>query len=94
MPYMLVRHQVRDLAKWRPLFEEHASVRREFGFKGAQIFKNADNPNELVILFNVEDLERARQFSQSDNLREVMERAGVSDRPDIFLLEEEAKTSV
>ena len=92
MPYMLVRHKVRDLAKWRPLFDEHASVRKEFGFTGAQIFKNADDLNELVILFEVQDLERARQFSQSDNLREVMERAGVSDRPDIFLLEEEAKT--
>jgi len=93
MPYMLVRHKVSDLAKWRPLFDEHATVRKEFGFKGAQAFKNVDDPNELVVLFEVEDVERARQFSQSDELREAMERAGVSDVPDVFLLEEEAKTS-
>ena len=92
MSYMLVRHKVSDVAKWRPLFEEHAAVRKEFGFKGAQAFKNADDPGEIVVLFEVQDMDRARQFSQTDELREAMERAGVSDVPDIFFLEEETKT--
>jgi len=33
-------------------------------------------------------LEKARQFAQSDDLRETMQRLGVAEQPDIFLLEE------
>ena len=94
MPYMLVRHKVGDIAKWRPAFDEHASVRREAGFRGAQIFKNVDDPHEVITLFEVQDVERAREFCRSEDLRRVMQRAGVTDRPDVFLLEEEGKTTV
>ena len=45
-------------------------------------------PNELVILFQWDDLEKAQQFAQSEDLRETMQRAGVADQPDIYFLEE------
>jgi hypothetical protein len=41
-----------------------------------------------VILIEWEDLEKARQFAQSEDLRETMERAGVAEQPDIYFLEE------
>ena len=69
-------------------FEEHGSIRRESGAKGVRLFRNADAPNETVILIEWEDLEHARQFAQSEDLRETMERAGVADPPDIYVLEE------
>ena len=69
-------------------FEEHGSIRRESGAKGVRLFRNADAPNETVILIEWEDLEHARQFAQSEDLQETMERAGVADEPDIYFLEE------
>jgi heme-degrading monooxygenase HmoA len=51
------------------------------------VFRNATDPNELVILFEWSDLEQARQFAQSEDLRQGMQRAGVVDQPDIYLLE-------
>jgi len=41
-----------------------------------------------VILIEWEDLENARMFAQSEDLRETMQRAGVTDQPDIYFLEE------
>jgi len=41
-----------------------------------------------VILIEWEDLEHARRFAQSEDLRETMERAGVAEQPDIYFLEE------
>ena len=32
-------------------------------------------------------LEKARQFAQSSDLREVMQQAGVVDQPDVYFLE-------
>ena len=88
MPYMLVRHNVEYYESWKPVFEEHGSTRRESGSKGVRLFRNADSPNETVILLEWDDLEKARRFAQSEDLRETMERAGVADEPDIYFLEE------
>ena len=93
MSYMLVRHKIQDYAKWKPVFDEHGATRKTSGSKGGHLFRNADNPNELIILFEWDDLKKARQLVQSEDLRKAMERAGVSDKPDIFFLEEVEKTT-
>ncbi|MBA2520757.1 MAG: cyclase [Chloroflexia bacterium] len=94
MPAMLVRHKVADYGAWRPVFDEDEVTRRANGSRGGWIFRGADDPNEVVILLEWDDLERARLFADSDDLRETMERAGVTDRPDIWLLEDVGRPTV
>jgi heme-degrading monooxygenase HmoA len=88
MPYALVRHKVEDYARWKPIFVEDAANRQASGSMGGYLFRNADDPNELVILFEWDDLEKVRRFGQSDELRQKMQQAGVADRPDFYFLEE------
>ena len=88
MPYLLVRHKVADYAKWKPFFDQHGATRKANGSQGGRLLRNANDPNELVVLFEWDDLEKARQFAQSNDLREIMQRAGVVDQPDIYFLEE------
>jgi heme-degrading monooxygenase HmoA len=88
MPYMLVRHKVADYEKWKPAFDTHGLTRQANGSRGGQLFRNASDPNELVALFEWDDLEKARQFAQSEDLREVMQGAGVVDHPDIYFLKD------
>jgi heme-degrading monooxygenase HmoA len=88
MPYMLVRHKVEDYERWKPVFDEHATVREQSGSMGGRLWRSADDPNEVVILFEWDNMENARRFYSSDDLRETMQRAGVVDQPDIYTLEE------
>ena len=88
MAYLLVRHKVEDYERWKPGFEDHGATRKESGSKGVRLFRNADDPNETVIITEWDDLEKARQFAQSDDLRETMQRLGVAEQPDILFLEE------
>ena len=60
---------------------------------GTQVFRSAENPNEVVILLEWDSLENARRFTQSDDLRAAMQRAGVTGPPDIYFLEEADRTS-
>ena len=46
------------------------------GSKGGQIFRNAHDPNEIVALFEWDDLEHARQYAQSEELRQGMQQSG------------------
>jgi hypothetical protein len=88
MPWILVRHKVQDYAKFKPVFDEHGAARKAIGSKGGYLFRNIDDPNEVVILIDGVDLQKAREFVQSGDLRESMEKAGVADQPDMYLLDE------
>ncbi|MFQ5912999.1 MAG: cyclase [Nitrospinota bacterium] len=93
MPYVLIRHKVEDYAKWKSIFDDHGATRKANGSKGGLLLRSADDPNELVILFEWDDLQKARQFSQTEDLRETMQRAGVADRPDVYFLDDVERPS-
>jgi heme-degrading monooxygenase HmoA len=88
MPYLIVRHKVQDFAAWKPVFDEHGSTRKTSGSKGGYLFRSADDPNKVILVLEWSDLESARQFVNSEDLRKTMERAGVSDQPDIYFVDE------
>ena len=93
MPYVLIRHKVEDYAKWRPGYNEHGSTRKAGGCMGTHVFRNAENPSEIVILLEWDEMENARQFIQSADLREEMKRHGLADEPDIYFLDDAGRTS-
>jgi len=93
MPYILVRHKVEDYTHWRQLYDEHGTSRHAGGCKGTHVFRNAEDQNEIVVLLEWDNLENARQFAQSEDLREAMQRAGVAEQPDIYFLDDAGQTS-
>ncbi|MCZ7356453.1 MAG: antibiotic biosynthesis monooxygenase [Candidatus Methanoperedens sp.] len=94
MAYLLVRHKVKDFSRWKPVFDEHAATRKAGGSTGGRLFRSADNPDEVIIIFEWESIEKAKKFAQSEDLRKTMQRAGVNDKPDVYFLEEVERVSV
>ena len=87
MMHMLIRHKVADFAKWRPVYDAHASARQSAGLKEEHLLRNADDPNEVILLFSAQDLNKAKVFAASDDLHQAMQKAGVRDKPDVWFLE-------
>ena len=85
--HMLVRHKVADFAKWKPVYDDHLPARQKAGLKEVHLLRNIENPNEVILLFSVEDPDKAKAFAASDDLRQVMQTAGVTDKPDVYFLE-------
>jgi heme-degrading monooxygenase HmoA len=75
------------------VFDEHGAARKASGSNGGHLFRNADDPNDLAILLEWADVKKARQFVQSDDLRQAMQWAGVSGPPEILFLDEPARPS-
>lgn len=86
MPYLMIRHTVEDYDKWKPVFDEDAENRRSHGSQGGLLLRNADNPNEIVAFWEIDSLENAHQFVQTPELRERMQRAGVTSQPEITFM--------
>ena len=86
MHYLLIRHKVANFAKWKPAYDAHGSARANAGLKEERLLRNIDDPNEVVLLFSAQDLDKAKQFAASDELRQRMQQAGVTDKPDLWFL--------
>ena len=93
MPCLLIRHKVQDYSVWKAVFDEQADVRRANGSQGGRLFRSTES-SEVLMLLEWDDLERARLFADSDDLREAMARAGVTDRADIWFLEDVGRPTV
>jgi hypothetical protein len=62
------------------------STRQGAGLKEEHLLRNTDDPNEVVMLFEAKDIQKAKEFAGSADLREAMQNAGVVDKPDIYFL--------
>ncbi len=86
MTYLLIRHKVADFAKWKTGYDAHLGARQRAGLREKHLLRNTQNPNEVVVLFEADDLKKAQEFASSSDLRETMKKVGVVDKPDIYFL--------
>ncbi len=86
MAHMMIRHKVADFAKWKPAFEDHRPAREAAGITDLHLWRNADDQNEVISVFEVSDVAKAKEFAGSSDLKEKMQSAGVISAPDILFL--------
>ena len=84
--YLLVRHRVKDFSEWKRGYDDHLAKRNEAGLIEKHILRSVLDKNEVVLLFEAKDLDRAKAFVDSADLRETMQKVGVIDKPDIYYL--------
>jgi hypothetical protein len=79
----LLVHTVKDFDRWKQAFDDHQPAREAAGILGHHINRSEDDPNVISIYLAVSDLEQARAFSETDDLRRTMETAGVVGPPQV-----------
>jgi hypothetical protein len=86
MSYLLVRHKGSDYSKWKTAYDSHSPARQKAGLREEHLLRNIDIPNEVILLFQAGEIEKAKEFSASADLRDAMQDSGVVDKPDIYFL--------
>ncbi len=84
--YLLIRHSVRDFSEWKAGYEAHLGKRIDAGLTEKYLLQGERDPNQVVILFEANDVSRAKAFTESADLRERMQQLGVVDKPDMYFL--------
>jgi len=52
-------------------------MRRTGGVRSEQVLRNPEDPNDVVLLFEFDDLAQARRFVESQEVRDAQQRGGV-----------------
>lgn len=88
MAFMIVKLQVADYEAWKKAFDEVEEVRREYGWKKHELFRDAANPNTAVVIGHMGNLERARQYLADERVRAAVARSGIQGPPEVWFLDE------
>lgn len=80
---LMVSHPVADFDTWKAGFDAHESARREAGILAHHINRSQDNPNMVGAYMAVSDLDRAKAFASSADLKSAMEEVGVTGPPEL-----------
>jgi hypothetical protein len=80
---LTVHFKVKDFNAWRSGYNGHQKNRASAGITNGRVFRNADDPNEVVILEDVADVSKARTWLGSEELKAEMQKNGVIGSPNI-----------
>lgn len=91
MAYLLIKHKVKDYPSWKRAFDGFVEFRRAGGEKTYQILHPDNEPDNLLAIFEWDNLENAKKFVNSNELKSSMGKAGVTGQPEVYFLEEYMK---
>jgi len=83
MPFkvIVIKHDVADYNKWRLAYDAHDSVRMTYGISHFVIGRGMDNPNTIMVIDKMDDVNKAKDFSMLPSLKDAMKKAGVLNTP-------------
>ncbi len=76
-----VSHEVTDYDLWKKVFDSDQPIRSKANLELRAIVTNADNPLMVNILFATDDIDRAKDVINSEELKKRMKEAGVRSEP-------------
>lgn len=85
---LIVRHRVANFEAWKKVFDSMTDLRRSHGWISAIVYRDSVDPNVVTIVNRVKDLDGAKRYGGSPELRAGMANAGVQGPPEISFVNE------
>jgi len=76
MPTIAAQVTIGDYAKWR----------LKAGLANVRVYRDADNPGQLIVWSETSDVAKAREALNSPKIRSAMQEAGVVGPPKIHVI--------
>lgn len=78
-----VSHKVKDFDAWKKAFDSHKQTRIDAGLMDRSVAYSLTDNHIVTVVFSVTDLEKAKAFMNSEDLKKKMAEAGVEGPPTI-----------
>jgi len=85
MVRLFVRHKVQDYAVWRKGYDAFEPTRMKLGAQGHAVYRDVDDGNDVTAWHDFTNLEAAKAFANSAELKSAMKGAGVIGAPTVWI---------
>ena len=86
MPHAILHHTVNDYEAWRPYYDDDEPRRSAAGIRTIEVFRDSENPNNIFMYWEIEDPAKLEHLLHDPELKELMEKAGVTSEPKLHIL--------
>jgi quinol monooxygenase YgiN len=87
MVTLVIEHGMQDWAAWKPVFDAHASSRKEHGCISEELFQADGDAHMMMNVMRWPDRASAESFLADPSLPEAFRQAGVTGEPRFTLWE-------
>lgn len=82
---LMVKHHVKDFAQWLKVYDkEGKDTRASFGLMDRALGRGMEDSNMVYVVFAVTDMDKAMARGKSEELKKLMDEAGVDSTPEMF----------
>lgn len=79
-----VSHKVKDWDAWKKVFDAHKQARMDAGLSDRVVAHTIGDNKSVRLVFAVSDMEKAKTFINSQELKDRMAEGGVEGKPNFF----------
>jgi len=87
----VIYHKVEDYSVWKQAFDGFAGFRKSMGEQSYSVGNVQNEPNTVYVINKWESQEALDAFLGSRELGEAMQSAGVLEKPNVLVLNEQEK---
>jgi hypothetical protein len=84
---ILVKHKVASFAKWKAAYDAHDSARVSAGIHSYVVARGTEDTNMVMAAMTIDDTAKAKKFLADPSLKTVMQKAGVTGKPDVNIVD-------
>lgn len=84
---VMVKHSVKDFSQWKTVYDAADSIRKAYGMSRLDIARGIPDSNTVYVFEIISDLDKARAFATSADLKAAMAKAGVIGMPQVNYLD-------
>lgn len=92
MAILLIENRVPDFETWKQIFDSDPVGRKPHGVTRHWIYRQADDPNAVVVSLEFPSTDQAREFLNEPALQKAWKEAG-AEQPQARVLEETESAS-
>ena len=76
---IIVKRDLKDYHSWKKMVSERNEMRAEKGSKGATVYRNAKNPNQVYVVFEWDDQKSYLDYFNLPDVQEALAETGTTE---------------
>lgn len=81
-----ITHHVKEFDHWKEIFDKDEIIRQSIGARLVGLFRGMEDPNEISILFELDDLDTMMEMMESEDMKMKMIESGVDSEPTLQIM--------